>query len=272
MERLSRSFELVGQSFRLLMMDKELMLLPLASGILLCAVTASFVFGFGLHEGTPIPVDQTEWLFPVFLFYTVTYTVGIFFQAAVIAGASQRMRGGDPTLGSSLGAAFRRMPSILLWGIMAATVGMLLRSAQDGKGVIGRLGIALVGAAWSMATFFIVPSIVVGDMSVSEGLSHSVEVFKKTWGETMAGGVGLGLAATVGWLVLGAGVFALVRVEALVAAIAVGVTGAIFLMLFFATLEGIYVASLYRYATEGDVPPGMDKATLKYAFQRERTW
>ena len=60
-----------------------------------------FVKGEGWLESLP------NWalLLALFVFYVVTYTITFFFQAAIIAGASERMAGGDPTLGSALGAA-----------------------------------------------------------------------------------------------------------------------------------------------------------------------
>ena len=48
MGRIGRSFELTAQSCRVLMQDKELMVLPLMSGVVIAAVVAVTVFGFGL--------------------------------------------------------------------------------------------------------------------------------------------------------------------------------------------------------------------------------
>jgi hypothetical protein len=50
MGRIGRSFQLVGQSYRILMQDKELMVLPLISGVVIAAVAISFFFGFGLTQ------------------------------------------------------------------------------------------------------------------------------------------------------------------------------------------------------------------------------
>lgn len=41
-------------------------------------------------------------------------------------------------------------------------------------------------------------------------------------------------------------------------------------MLIFSSLEGIYIATLYRYATEGAVPVGFDGALLHEAFKRRQ--
>jgi hypothetical protein len=42
--------------------------------------------------------------------------------------------------------------------------------------------------------------------------------------------------------------------------------GAIVLSIFFSTLNGIYLATLYRYATEGWVPAGFSGELLQQAF------
>ena len=153
MERIRRSFQLVAQSYRILMKDKELMVLPLISGGFMLAAVAAMALGFGVSTGH-VPRRGPELYIPVFLFYVVTYTIGIFFQAAVIAGATERMRGGDPTVASALGAAGHRFWSIVMWAIVAATVGMVIRAIHDRVGFVGRLITSLFGVAWSLATFF----------------------------------------------------------------------------------------------------------------------
>lgn len=37
-------------------------------------------------------------------------------------------------------------------------------------------------------------------------------------------------------------------------------------MIFFSALQGVYVASLYRFATDGGATPGLDPALLGRAF------
>jgi uncharacterized protein DUF6159 len=268
MDRITRSFQLVGQSYQVLMRDKELMVLPLLSGAIMAAVVA--VVGLGFSWGGAPPAARGPALYlPIFLMYVVLYAIGIFFQAAVVAGATERMRGGDPTVGSALAAAQRRLWPIVMWAIVAATVGMFLRAVQDRVGFIGKIVAGLAGAAWSLATFFIVPVLVLEDKSIPDSFTESVSVFKKTWGETMAGGASIGIVAVCAWVVL----FALVALIAMATgplAIVVFAVGAIVLGIFFSALQGIYVASLYRYATEGSAPPGFDRTLLDNAFVPKR--
>jgi hypothetical protein len=272
MGRISRSFQLVGQSYRVLMQDKELMVLPLISGVVMTIVMAVVMVGFVFSAGFSVPRYEeygAATYVPMFILYVLMYAVGIFFQAAVVAGATERMRGGDPTIASALGAASRKIGAILMWAIVAATVGMVLRAIQERVGLIGKIVVSLIGAAWSLATFFVVPVLVLEDRSIRDSFTQSVSVFKKTWGETFVGGAGLGIAAACAWVCL----FAIVGLLAyLVGAIALVVlaVGVIGLMVFFSALQGVYVASLYRYATDGQVTPGFDKALLEQAFVPKR--
>jgi uncharacterized membrane protein YeaQ/YmgE (transglycosylase-associated protein family) len=186
MGRISRSFQLVGQSYRILMQDKELMVLPLISGAIILVVFLSFFVGFGLPSGRIDSYGAGTYL-PLFVMYVVVYAIAIFFQAAVIAGATERMRGGNPTVGSALAAAGRRLDPILLWAVVAGTVGVVPRAIQDRVGFIGKIVVGLVGTAWSLATLFVVPVLVLED---------------RTTGESFVGGTSLGLASVCAWATL----------------------------------------------------------------------
>lgn len=264
MGRITRSFQLVGQSYRLLMQDKELMVLPLISGAVMAAAVAIFAVGYGI-DTSRLQARGPELYVPMFLLYVITYTIGIFFQAAVVAGATERMRGGDPTVRSALSAAANRLGAIVMWAIVAATVGMMLRAISERLGFVGKIIVALIGSAWSLATFFVVPVLVLEQENIQGSFWRSVDVFKKTWGETVVGGINLTVAAFCAWITLVA-VTGLLSTIIGVAALMVFAAGAVLLMVFFSALQGVYVASLYRYATAGQAPQGFDQALFDQAF------
>ena len=110
-----------------------------------------------------------------------------------------------------------------------------------------------------------VPVLVLEDRSLGQTLTRSVSIFKQTWGETVAGGATLGVAAFCAWLTLVAIVGLLAYVVGLLA-LAVFFVGAVLLMIVFSALQGVYVASLYRYAAEGQAVSGFDKTLLDQAF------
>jgi uncharacterized protein DUF6159 len=265
MGRIERSFRLMGQSYRVLVQDKELMVLPLMSGIVMVAVMASFFWGFGFDERA-MRAHRVEAILPMFLLYVVTYAVGLFFQAAVVAGATERLRGGDPTVGSALAAASRRIGAILAWAVVAATVGVVLRSIQNRAGFIGKIVVGLIGAAWSLATFFIVPVLVLEDRSIVESFRRSLRTFQDTWGESVVGSVSLGMAATCAWVTLIAIVGLFVWAGMGFPVIVLGIAAGVLLAIFFSALQGVFVASLYRYATEGHQASGLDADLLSGAF------
>jgi hypothetical protein len=272
MDRISRSFALVGQSFRLLMQDKELVILPLMSGIVMIVVVLSFFvafFDFNIEAAKAIDTNDPLAYLPLFLFYTVTYFVGTFFQAAVVAGAMERMRGGDPTVSSALGAAGRHVGKIFGWALLAATVGTILRAIADRVPFVGKIVIGLIGAAWSIATFFVVPVLVLEDRSVTDSVKRSTELLKRAWGEAAVGTIGLGAASFVAWigLIVVAGV--LIALDPLVG-IGIGVAGAIGLVIVFPALQGVYLASLYQYASGSDQLGGFDRDVLASAFQPKK--
>ena len=264
MGRIGRSFQLVGQSYRILMKDKELMVLPLISGLFIVITVAAMGLGLGLSTSR-LERHGPDVYLPLFLFYVVTYAIGIFFQAAVVAGATERMRGGDPTVGSALAAAGRRIGPIIMWAVVAATVGVVIRAIHDRVGFLGRMLAGVLGVAWSLATFFVVPVLVLEQQSIPDSFTRSVSVFRQTWGETVVGGTTLGAAAVCAWLTLIA-IVGLLAMANGIAALAVFAVGAVLLMMFFSALQGVYVASLYQFATGAGATPGLDAGLLDHAF------
>jgi hypothetical protein len=266
MGRIARSFELVKQSYRILMKDKELLILPVLSGLTVLVLVATFAFGIRAFDTDAPGGDGKAYILPVLLLYIAGYTAVIFFQAAIIAGASERLGGGDPTLGSALRAAAKRFPSILMWGAVAGTVGLLLKMLQDRSEGIGRFLTGVIGVAWSLATFFIVPVLVMEGRTVGESFRESWRLFKGTWGETVIGTGGLGFVSFLCTLpFLGIG-YLLYSRGMEVAAFAVGLTGVAVVSVFFSALQGVYVAALYRYARTREVAEGFDQALVSGAF------
>ncbi len=264
MERFARSWRLTKQSYSVLMKDKELLLLPLLSGLCILVVILSFALPMNVLAEDFEP--NNGHMAVLLLFYIVTYTVTIFFQAAIIAGASERMRGGDPTVGSALAAASKRIGPIIMWGIIAGTVGMLLKAIQERSEWVGRLIVGLLGAAWSLATFFIVPVLVMEERTVGDSFKRSWGIFKKTWGETVIGSGGIGFVSVLAFIpvVLIAGL--LISAGAVVAGILIGLVGLCVVGIFFSALQAVYVAALYRYATHEEAPDGFAALDISGAW------
>ena len=191
----------------------------------------------------------------LFVIYFVVYTAIIFCNSAMVSVVMAKMDGRPAT---TSGWAFARanMGPILGYAAIAATVGVVLNllSRRDdiGSQLVGALG----GAAWGLATFLVVPVLVVEKVGPVDALKRSAGLLKRTWGEQIIGNAGIGLfsalliVATValfgGLIALAAmtGVAVLVGIAVVLAVIAVGLVLAVS-----AALDTIYKAAVYRYAT-----------------------
>lgn len=273
-EKFSRSWELVKASAGVLRSDKELMLFPLISGAATLVVMATFlipVFALRIFEnGIGIGGAVLG-----FLFYFCQYSVIIFFNCALVGAAMIRLDGGDPTLRDGFDAAKSRLPSILGYAAIAATVGVFLQALKnkDNNFIVRLVGSGL-GAAWTLATFLVVPVLVSRDIGPIDALKESVTLLRRTWGENAIGNVGIGAAfglITFLFLLVGAGLTFVAYQVSLALAIGVGVIfllGALLLGIYQAALSGVYSAALYRYAVSHEAPAAFRGAMLEDAFRR----
>lgn len=270
-DKFSRSWDLVKASASVLRSDKELMLFPVISGAVTLVVLATFLLpafalrifadGFGLG-GVVFG----------FLFYFVQYAVMIFFNCALVGAAMIRLDGGDPTLADGFNAAKARIPAILGYAAIAATVGVLLQGLKQKDNFLVRLMGSVLGAAWTLATFLVVPVLVSRDIGPIDALKQSVALLKRTWGENAVGQVGIGAAfglITTAVAVVGVGLAVLAAQVSFALAIVVGALALLAVLLvgvYQAALSGIYSAALYRYAVSHETPAAFRGADLEHAF------
>lgn len=273
---IANSWQLVKASARVLQLDRELLIFPVLSGTAAILATVSLVAPLALTGGWEILAREGGSYAAYvagFLFYLLQYTVVFFFNSALVGAALIRMNGGNPTVGDGLRIAVKRMPAILGYAALAATVGMVLRSLSERAGFLGRMVIGLVGMGWNLATFLTVPVLVTHNVGPIDAVKESADLFRRTWGEQVVGNVGMGwafTALTLSWTVL----LALLVVGAaqlggavVLPVLVTGVTGYVVLAVVASALKGIYTAALYRYATEGDAG-AFDARVMDRAFRK----
>jgi hypothetical protein len=273
MGKLSNSISLAKESFSVLKQDKELAAIPLVSAIT-CGVVALAVGGAML-----LTVDQVASTVDGqddFAATPATWVVGIvglfilgmiaqFFAATLVAGANERLEGGNPTLGSAISKASTRVAPVLGWAALNSTVGVVLNAIRDKAGFIGDIVVGMIGAAWGVVTWLVLPIIIVEGIGPIAAVKRSAVLLKSTWGENLFAQMGLGLVGFLvmlpGILLFGAVSFAIPLAGIPLLIIWIAVIGSIM-----SALGAIYRTALYRFAVGLPTGEAFSNAELVGAF------
>lgn len=289
MGRFSNSWKVFKQSFGVLKKDKELLLLPVISGIASIIVVASFLFpayfaGFFdafANRVTPDQIDETvEYvaLAAAFVMYLLLTFVTIYFTSGIMYAANMRLGGKDPTLRDALRGPSKNLGKIFLWSVFVATISLILRGIEaflrDRFGnVVGMIFGFLAGAAWWMATYFAIPVVLFEGKHVGPALKRSTGLFKDRWGESLIGEFGIGIAifvlnlvtipiALIGFYTLGISLYLGVGFLILAGLYVVFIN-----IMLGPALNAIYKAALYRYATTGEAVPEFSPDVIQNSWR-----
>lgn len=192
MGRIGRGWQLTKLSFNVIRKDKELLLFPLISGILILAIAASFIvpwFALGTITGSIDAIFIIFWI----VFYFVSFFISTFFNVALMGCAMKRLDGGDPTFAYGIGFATERIKYIVEWALVAATVGLILKALEERAGFVGKIVIGLIGIAWAIASYFAVPVMAFEKLSPLKALKRGAGILKTTWGEALISNLGIGI-------------------------------------------------------------------------------
>jgi hypothetical protein len=234
--------------------EKRLLVFPALSGIAMLALLASFI----------IPVfvlNETALLFPLlFAFYFLAYFVVVFFNSALVHAVGEKTGGREVSISGSLSFAFSMVLNIAGWALFSATVGLILgviRSQARNRGVggmIASLAASVIGAAWSFATFLVVPVMVFENSGPISSLKRSVELLKSTWSEQVWGGLGISGIFLLFYLPpIGLGILLLVidQIGILMLLLPALLIYIALVSVLQGAIDGIFTAEIYQFAAKG---------------------
>jgi hypothetical protein len=257
--------------------DKTLLLFPMLSSICCLLVLLSFAVPIFITGAWHPPargashVDVTVYYGILFLFYLANFFVITFFNTAIISCAMLRMAGGSPTVRDGFREAMARLPQIAGWALLSATVGLILRIIEDRSKWVGRIVAGLLGVAWTLTSFMVVPVIVAERKGPIGALKGSAEMLRKTWGEQIVGTFSFGLVSgllTLPVFALIIGAILLGNISVLMVSIGLAVVYLIVLTLVQSALQSIFQAAVYLYAyNNGMAPEGFDSDLLASALR-----
>ncbi len=272
MGTLGRTWELYRQSFNVLSADAEIVLFPIMSAISAILLAAGFFFPLYLN-GTLQAIGQHnaggEEYALLFVWYYLNTFIVVFFNSALVGCANIRLSGGDPKVRDGLRIAADHLGTIAVWALIAATIGMLLSSLRDRRNKLISLLASGVGLAWALMTYLIIPVLILEHRTIFESMHRSSELFRKRWGEEIAGSFGFGFlslllflpALVIGWLI-----FPLDRALAII----IVVWWLVILAAISSAVKGVFTVALYRYASQGEAPAGFSAALIDGALSGRR--
>jgi hypothetical protein len=263
--RIARSWRLTKTAWGLVRQDKAMV------GLALLGMTSGLIFVgvFTLIGGYSGDAGQGTVLLAILIALYPSTFLGVFFNVALASAANAALEGRRLSFGEAIGESRKRLGKIALWSLLAAGVGALLAELSSRIPGGGRIASALLGAAWGLATLFVVP--ILATVKPTPGpitaLKDSVAVLRKRWGEGISGTITINvwmlfvtipaaLLLGIGFAVMGSGSAALGAVLAaaggllLFAAVALG-----------AAVQQVFLLCLYRYATDGTAR-GFDEQDL----------
>lgn len=274
-DRLAFGWRLGTTSLGVVTRDKTLMLFPVLSGIAGLLLVAAFVMGIG-PENLQAQAQQAEasgevpplYIALAFAGYFALSFVAVYFNVALLGAAQQSIAGKDTTVGDGLRIANQHLGKILGWALLSGTVGLLLNMLESNQ-KIGQIVRAILGTAWAVITYFVVPVMIFENQAPTAAIGRSIGLMKATWGENAGAQFGIGLAIVA--LLFGIGVVcvggsalipqaAVVLVPLLVIAVPV-------VILLGMAAKAVLAVGLYEFATKKGGPSAFNPEELRAAFR-----
>ncbi|HLX60830.1 MAG TPA: DUF6159 family protein [Planctomycetota bacterium] len=279
-ERISRGWRLGMTALSILRQDKKLLIFPLLSGLACLLVSISFAAPFYFSDNVQHMIKDRDagkavhnilTYAVLFGFYFMNYVVIIFFNTGLVACAMKRFNGEEPSLSYGFSVAVSRMPQIVAWSLVSASVGVILRIIEQYSDKVGQIVAGLLGMAWNLMTYFVLPVLVVERVGPIDAVKRSCAVLRQAWGESIVANFGTGLLMfLMSLLALIPGVLGfLIGGPFLIAGIGLSILGLLIVSLISSATNTIILAALYKYAAQSTAPQQFDEEMLSGAFVRK---
>jgi len=210
--------------------------------------------------------------------YLLSMFLATFFNVAFFHQILAALRGHTVSVNNGFRFALSRIQAILLWSLFAGAIGLIIKALEEKVDLLGKIILRLVGAAWSVASVFVIPVLIMeGDKNPVNVLRKSASTLKKTWGESLAGYVGLQMSGMIALFVslvlLGGGITASIAFHSFWI-FAVALVLWVFLLMAFSYLTNVasqvYKCALFVYASEGSIPQPFNSELLEMAWKMKK--
>lgn len=249
-ERITNGWNLAMDSFAVIKKNKNLIIFPILSTLSLILIMMTFIGGIQITKG----IDSLKDTSPAaryslfFVFYLINYTVIVFFNVSLIHCAQKILNGSPATLKDGITYSLSKLPQVLSWALISATVGVILKNIEDKHDTIGNIVSSIFGMLWTLATFFVVPVMVYENLGVFKAIERSISLIKSTWGERIGAAFNFHLIGFIIFVVVGAAVALLTFPINVVFGFIVLFILALIVTCVISAAEAVFTAIAYQYA------------------------
>jgi len=259
--RFRTGLDLAKMSFGVIRKEKSLLVFPVLSAFVTIMIAASFFLPIYFIVGSADMLSQWYAYVILFVWYIIAFTISIFCNVALMSNATKVMDGQNPTVGDGLSFAASRLKYIIQWAIFSAIIGMILQMIRKQGGALGNIAASLLGAAWSVATYFVVPTMAFEKMGPLKAIKRSLMFLRHNWGEGLVANLSIGLIVFLlflaGLIPIMIGI--LIGGIALLVCVGIAIVYWVIVMVLASAMNQVVVAAMYRYATTGKSYMGLDQ-------------
>ncbi|MES2703364.1 MAG: DUF6159 family protein [Bacteroidota bacterium] len=271
-DRMSSGWKITMTSMKVLKANKQLLTFPVLSGLTLLVIAAAFFVpmwsGYQSMLEKIVDKDGTMYLV-MFGGYVVGYFVIVFFNMALMHCTRLYFNGEEATVAKGLQFSMSRIWVILQWALFAGTIGTILKIIQDNAGWLGKIIIGLIGFAWSIGTFFVVPILAYEQTGPADAVKRSVQLMKEKWGERIGASFSFGL---INLLLFGIFGITGLAVSALIhegAGIAIFLLGLPVMFIVNSALNSIFISAVYHNIST-DIETHFSRQMLDGLFEEKQ--
>ena len=273
--RIRRSWRLTKTAWELVRRDRAMLALALLgmTSALIWLAAYTLIGGYSSDGSSQGKV----FLAILIALYPSTF-LSVFFNVALASAANAALDGRRLSFGEAIGESRKRLGKIALWSLLSAGVGAVLAELSSRIPGGGRIASALVGAAWGLATLFVIPILATKAPTPGpiKALKESVGVIRKRWGESISGTVTISFwtvfVAIPAAMLLAVG-FALIGGDSATAGAVLVAVGGLLLfavMAISSAVQQVFSLCLYEYATDGTVRQFSEQDLAEPPFKKRR--
>jgi hypothetical protein len=255
--KIGRGWRLTKVAWKLIREDRTMLALAFIGIASATAFTALILILGGFFSGPQERNDGRLGLVAMIALYP-SVLVSVFFNVALASAASAAFDGERMSVGEAIRMAWGKRRRIAAWSLISAIVGVVISEIANRLPGGTRLVGWLAGAAWGLATIFVIPILAMEGIGAVSATKRSAGLVKSRWGEGVTGNVAISawsvVAAIPAGIVLGVGA-ALLRSApgAGFALVATGLIALVAISTVVAATRQVFAVALFRYAIDAPI-------------------